>query len=161
MKKKIKNIFKDEPDNQSLMDEVKDSVKMSRKNRLKASIGCFLLGVLCFFFAALTVSPIPLFFNPSRFPIPYVIGNILIVASMFFVVGPMKCVRSVTKPKRIVSFVIYLICTVLVLYVAIKTKSFAGTIIILIIQILAFGWLVLSYVPFGKRITKKVCSSCV
>ncbi|KAJ6252986.1 hypothetical protein M0813_13690 [Anaeramoeba flamelloides] len=154
---KFKQLFtKKEQKKETLL----DNFKVSGTNRLKLALGSFLLGVFCFFLSVLTIAPTPLF-SPKKFPVPYVLGNIMIIFSIFNVVDPKKCLASVTSKQRIVPFFVYLFSSLLVLIVAIKYQSFGGTIIILIIQTVSFGWLIVSYLPFGERIVKSLASSCL
>merc|ERR1719198_1470541 len=102
--------------------------------------------------------------NPDRFATVYTLGNILSLASMFFLAGPERQWRRMTDKRRRIcalAYVVSIVLTVLLLYMGWMFHGRGLLIILLVIvQWCAMIWYVLSYLPFGHRMASGALSGC-
>eukprot|EP00162_Nutomonas_longa_P003007 comp13667_c0_seq4/m.19139 comp13667_c0_seq4/g.19139 ORF comp13667_c0_seq4/g.19139 comp13667_c0_seq4/m.19139 type:complete len:106 (+) comp13667_c0_seq4:125-442(+) len=99
--------------------------------------------------------------KPEKFALTYTLGNILSLGSTAFLVGPVKQLKNMFDPSRAVASVVYVVSLVLTLVAALKMHSAPLSFIMIIIQLCALSWYVLSYIPFGRQIVSSCCSSVV
>ncbi|XP_047658149.1 vesicle transport protein SFT2B-like [Tachysurus fulvidraco] len=97
----------------------------------------------------------------------YTFGNICSLTSSLFLMGPMKQLKMMFDKTRVFATVVMLVCLVLTLCAAFWWKIFALTLLFVILQVIAFTWYGLSYIPFARdAILKffsmmfKMCISC-
>ena len=132
------------------------------KYRIWGFLTCFLLGL------ALSILTIFLFFlgdksKAGRFAILYTAGNIFMLASTFFLIGPMRQLKLMCKKTRIVASIVCLFCIVFTLVYALtfydgeKTGHIIIMWILIILQYVSMSWYILSYIPFARTICAKCC----
>ncbi|ELP85964.1 vesicle transport protein SFT2A, putative [Entamoeba invadens IP1] len=114
-----------------------------------------LLGVIALF---LSFSFIVL---PMKFAKLFTAGNVLILAASFFLRSFSAQIKSLMEDKtKLIGLVLYITSIVLVLFAALKLKSFFVTIPCVIFEIIALLWYLFSYIPYGQEMLKK-CGSCL
>ena len=85
------------------------------------------------------------------------------LASTFFLIGPMRQLKLMCKKTRIVASIICLFCIVFTLVYALTfyDGDYVGHVIIMwiliILQYVSMFWYILSYIPFARTICAKCC----
>ena len=102
---------------------------------------------------------------PVPFALNYSFGNILSLASSWFLCGPRKQMKSMLDDRRRITSITYLsclVCTLLVVFIPIKSgiKLFV-LLLLLLTQFAASFWYSLSYVPYGRKTVLKVLKRAV
>jgi len=104
--------------------------------------------------------------NPILFAILYSCGSICALASTMFIFGPLSQLKTMFKPIRRAATIIYLITIVTTLVFAFVLEDpTRGPLVLLslAVQFVAMVWYVASYVPYGRKMIKKmiggVCKS--
>ncbi|KAL0234040.1 hypothetical protein PCE1_001078 [Barthelona sp. PCE] len=144
-----------EPEDPSFMDEVSGMFKMSMKTRMKAFGICCIVAFVCFILCCLN------FLNPSGFAFPFTILNLSLLLSTGFLIGPMKQLKNMLKPKRAVCALTFIGSMVLTLMAVYKWESFLLCLIFVIIQGCAFIYYVGSYIPFCRSCLKGTAKSVI
>jgi len=105
-----------------------------------------LIGTICIFFMKLTA-----------FAVMYSFGSVCMIISTMFIVGPVRQFKNMFNPTRLIATFVFLISIILTICAAVAWNNGVLCIIFLIIQMCAFVWYMLSYIPFGRDI----CCSCM
>lgn len=136
------------------------------KQRLFACACCFLAGQFLQFLA-LGASAGILVGHPGRFARCYTIGNIMMISGSFFLSGPKRQCKQLKVKDRATSFAVFISTMVLTLWVVYSTPFWGRALSILVLVILewcAQVWYILSYIPYGhtmgKKVLRKVGSCC-
>ena len=82
----------------------------------------------------------------------YTVGNLLLVTSTIFLMGPTQQMKTMFNQDRWIPSTIYLSSMLLTLIVAIKFGYMVLVMALIIVQLMAMGWYLLTYIPFGMRI---------
>jgi len=131
---------------------------LSTKQRVIGFVFCFVLGSI---FSMISTMYVPLIaLSPSKFAIPYTIGNLLSIGSTGFLVGPWRQIKSMFEPKRIAASGIYLLSMVGTLVFALYFHWGLPTIACVIVQFCSFFWYASSYIPFGQEMFCSGCKYC-
>ncbi|XP_057383474.1 vesicle transport protein SFT2B isoform X2 [Balaenoptera acutorostrata] len=129
------------------LSEVVEATSLSSGTRIKGFIACFAAGILCSLLGTL------LLWVPRKglylFAVFYTFGNIASLGSTVFLMGPMKQLKRMVEPTR-------LIATIMVLW---YNRGLA--LIFCILQSLALTWYSLSYIPFARDAVKKCFAVCL
>jgi len=132
---------------------------LSMKQRLIGFGICLGLALLLCFLAVMFLPSIAL--NPSAFAVPYSLGNIMAICSTAFLVGPMRQLKMMMNPNRIIATIIYLVALILTLVAAFVLKSQLLVLVAVIIQFCALVWYCLSYIPFARQLLSGLCSNAM
>ncbi|GBG73987.1 hypothetical protein CBR_g17698 [Chara braunii] len=153
---KLKSILgiEEAQEEQTMQDELNEMCNLTYEQRMYGFGICLGLGILCAFLSSL------LLFSPTRFAIVYTFANILCLGSTGFLIGPLRQVKMMFDKSRAVATIIYLGAMVLTLVAALRLKIVLLTIIFIIIQMCAFVWYCLSYIPFARRMVQSCFQSC-
>lgn len=90
------------------------------------------------------------FLIPTKFGKMYTFGNIFVLASTFFIVGPTRQFTSIAQDKsKALAAVIYIASMAFTLVSALKLKSAILTAFFVIAQFAAAIWYVASYIPYA------------
>ena len=143
----------------------KDSMcpTLTVKQRIYGFVTCFCLGML---FSFLSIGGIfAAFLSPIKFAILYSLGNITSLGSTLFLFGPASQCKRMFKRGRIIATCLYLISLAATLVFAffVDSKNPLHRLIILLLIVIQFCtlfWYTLSYIPFGRKIFKKICFAC-
>jgi len=98
--------------------------------------------------------------NPAGFAVPYTFGNILAICSTGFLVGPLRQLKMMLSPTRIIASIIYVLALALTLVAAFVLESKFLVLVAVIVQFCAIVWYCLSYIPFARQIAKTMFNSC-
>jgi len=151
-------------DEDDFASEFNNMCSLTRKQRLYGFLGCFCIGWLLSFLSLFTIAGL-VTGNPRPFAILYTLGNILALASLGSLWGPMSQLKGMFKPIRAVATLVYLLCIAATLYVAFGYNGSDGSKVILIViclfcQFCAMVWYALSYIPYGRAILRKCLGNC-
>jgi hypothetical protein len=132
---------------------------LSYKTRVIGWLACSITG----FVLSLLVSLVFIFssFDVAAFAILYSLGQCLNIAGSCFLSTPSGHCKDMKKKSRIIPSIIYLLSIILTLVIAIATQIKWLVLIFLIIQVIAYYWYTISFIPFGQKILKSLCSCCV
>lgn len=104
------------------------------------------------------VGIISLFFlNFTAFGLCYSFGNICVIASTLFLIGPVRQFKNMFQLHRALATVAFLASIGLTLCSALWWNNAILCFVFLIIQICAFTWYILSYIPYGRT----MCANCL
>ncbi|KFP05584.1 Vesicle transport protein SFT2A, partial [Calypte anna] len=128
--------------------QVLDASTLSFGTRVRWFAICFVAGVVC---SILGTALLWLPQGIKLFAVFYTLGNIVALASTCFLVGPVKQLKSMFDPKRLIATVVMLLCLILTLCSVFwwDKKRFAA-VLFCILQFLAMTWYSLSYIPFAR-----------
>ena len=132
------------------------------KQRFYGFIGCFIFGLICSF---LSIGGILLaFLKPYKFAILYSLGNLSSLGSTLFLVGPASQLKRMFKETRICATIVFLLSLfgtlAFVFIVDLENKKPWHKLAIfglIGLQFCSLFWYTLSYIPFGRKICKKLC----
>uniref|UniRef100_A0A2H6MY65 Vesicle transport protein n=2 Tax=Micrurus TaxID=8634 RepID=A0A2H6MY65_9SAUR len=138
--------------------EIADATSLSWSTRLKAFIACFIIGVVCSIMGSF------LLWIPNKGPILfgvfYTLGNISSLGSTVFLMGPMKQLKRMFEPTRLIATILMLLCLILTLCAAFWWHNKGLTILFCILQFFALAWYSISYIPFARDAVKKCFAAC-
>eukprot|EP00411_Alexandrium_monilatum_P033867 CAMPEP_0175342144 /NCGR_PEP_ID=MMETSP0095-20121207/6700_1 /TAXON_ID=311494 /ORGANISM="Alexandrium monilatum, Strain CCMP3105" /LENGTH=260 /DNA_ID=CAMNT_0016639571 /DNA_START=57 /DNA_END=839 /DNA_ORIENTATION=+ len=131
------------------------------KQRLFGCACCFALGQIMQFFSFGAAAGI-LLGHPGRFAFLYTTGNLVMMAASFFLSGPQaQCRKIKAKDRARTSFIYF--TTMFLTLAAVFARPFpCRPLIILalvIVQWLSLVWYVLSYVPYGHSVGRRIVKS--
>nr|XP_033793184.1 vesicle transport protein SFT2A isoform X1 [Geotrypetes seraphini] len=147
-----------EDEEQGLTAQVLDSSTLSFGTRVKWFAICFVSGVVC------SILGTGLLFLPNgtkMFALFYTLGNIAALASTCFLMGPLKQLKKMFEPTRLIATVVMLLCMVCTLCAALWWGKKALAVIFCIFQFIAMTWYSLSYIPYARDAVMKCCTSCL
>jgi len=155
---KFKSIFGRQQSEQnseetSIVDELWKNSSFSWSTRLKGFITCFVIGCVFAFIAGL-------FFvmgigNLATFGALYTLGNIGMIGSTLFLMGPINQFKKMFHSTRIIATIIMLIALVMTLVSALVFHNKGLCLLFIFIQFFALLWYSLSYIPFARDAVKK------
>nr|XP_043875860.1 vesicle transport protein SFT2B-like isoform X3 [Solea senegalensis] len=148
---KLRKVLKGEDEDENtdgagVLERVNEASTLGWGTRVRGFLVCLVLGA---FFCVLATFMLWIpGFGLAVFVVFYTIGNICALTSSMFLVGPCRQLRSMCAKERALA-------TVLMVW-----TNFTLALIFCILQILAFIWYGLSYVPYARETFVKVCSVC-
>ncbi|NWU74112.1 SFT2B protein, partial [Onychorhynchus coronatus] len=93
--------------------EVIDSTSLGWGTRVKGFVACFAIGCLCSILGSC------LLWIPKKglilFAVFYTLGNIASIGSTLFLMGPMKQLKRMFEPTRLIATTVMLLCLILTL----------------------------------------------
>jgi hypothetical protein len=139
---------------------------LSIQQRIFGCACCFAAGQLLQFFA-FGASAGVLVGHPGRFARCYSMGNMMMIAGSFFLSGPKRQCNKIKEKNRLPTFCAFICAMVLTLTVVYSSPFLGRALLILllvVIQWCAQVWYILSYVPYGhtvgRRVLKTLSSWC-
>ncbi|XP_075420646.1 vesicle transport protein SFT2B [Tenrec ecaudatus] len=155
---KLKKVLSgQDADDRGGLSEVVESSSLSWGTRIKGFIACFTIGIFCSLLGTL------LLWAPKGlvlFAVFYTFGNITSLGSTMFLMGPVKQLKRMFEPTRLIATIVMLVCFVLTLCSAfLWNKGLA--LIFCILQSLAMTWYSLSYIPYARDAVKKCFAACL
>ncbi|XP_009469811.1 PREDICTED: vesicle transport protein SFT2A [Nipponia nippon] len=137
---------------------VLDASTLSVGTRVRWFAICFVAGIVC---SILGTALLWLPKGIKLFAVFYTLGNIAALASTCFLMGPMKQLKAMFEPKRLVATVVMLLFLVLTLCAVFWWNKKGLAMLFCILQFLAMTWYSLSYIPFARDAVIKCFSSCL
>ena len=128
---------------------------MSYKTRIIGWLACSITGSVLSLLIALVFMLSD--FDVVAFAMIYSLGQILNISGSCFLSTPSGQWKDMTKKHRIIPSVVYLLSIILTIVIAVATSVKPLVLLFLVIQIIAYYWYTISFVPFGQKILKKMC----
>jgi hypothetical protein len=100
-------------------------------------------------------------FDVVAYAILYSLGQIISIAGTCFLSTPAGHCKDMMKKHRIIPSSIYILSIILTIVIAVATQIPGLVILFLIIQVFAYYWYTISFIPFGQKIVKKLCQCCL
>jgi hypothetical protein len=123
---------------------------ISQKQRMYGFIMSIGLGLFCITLSTLFLPSILL--TSRKFAFLYTLGNLLLVGSTMFLVGPVQQIKTMFgNRERLIPSCVYCFSMIITLICAIQGWNVAVIMTFIIIQLIAMGWYILTYIPFGQR----------
>jgi hypothetical protein len=130
--------------------EMNGLVSLTATQRMYGFAICFVLGAIM---VLISLGFLPSILLPPAmraFALFYTIGSLLVLTSTFFIIGPIRQLKLMFTSERIVPSLIYIVSMLLTLLVVLELRSVIFVILLLVIQVIALGWYILTYIPFGQ-----------
>ncbi|XP_074982955.1 vesicle transport protein SFT2A isoform X1 [Caretta caretta] len=137
---------------------VLDASTLSFGTRVKWFAICFATGIFC---SVLGTAFLWLPSGLKLFAVFYTIGNIAALASTCFLMGPVKQLKKMFEPTRLIATIVMLLCLILTLCAVFWWGKKGLALLFCILQFLAMTWYSLSYIPFARDAVIKCFTSCL
>ncbi|XP_012513162.1 PREDICTED: vesicle transport protein SFT2B [Propithecus coquereli] len=95
------------------------------------------------------------------FAVFYTLGNIASIGSTIFLMGPVKQLKRMFEPTRLIATIMVLLCFALTLCSAFWWHNKGLALIFCILQSLALTWYSLSFIPYARDAVKKCFATCL
>lgn len=157
---KLRRVLSGQEDNEELglTAQVLDASTLSYSTRVKWFAICFAGGILC------SILGSALLFLPGGiklFAVFYTLGNIAALSSTCFLMGPLKQLKRMFEPTRLIATIVMLLCLALTLCSVFWWGKKGLAIIFCILQFLAMTWYSISYIPFARDAVIKCFTTCL
>lgn len=157
---KLRRVLSGQEDNEELglTAQVLDASTLSYSTRIKWFAICFASGILC------SILGSALLFLPGGiklFAVFYTLGNIAALSSTCFLMGPLKQLKRMFEPTRLIATIVMLLCLALTLCSVFWWGKRGLAIIFCILQFLAMTWYSISYIPFARDAVIKCFTTCL
>jgi hypothetical protein len=148
-----------EADDESVIGEFNKTCTMSYKNRIIACLTCYVVGYIITFGSIFAITQLGR--HPEKFAIMYSLGNIIALMSTCFLWGPMSQMKKMFEKVRVVATIVYLLCIVFTIFVAVYRPLVGPIVMLIVIQFIAGFWYNISYIPFARTWVKRCLASCM
>jgi len=101
------------------------------------------------------------FLNYEAFAVLYSLGTICSLIGTGFLRGPLKQLKALTDPKRLVAVLVMVVMIVMTIVSATVLNNGILALIFCILQFLSYLWYCLSYIPYGREAITNCFKSCV
>ena len=132
---------------------------LTYQERILGGIICLLLGFLLSLGSTIRLARLA-HGHPGPFAVAYTFGNCLSLSSSCFFAGPSKQFRTMMRPKRRISAILY-VCfiglTLALCFIHHIHHRIIWVLLSVMCQFLALIWYCLSYVPYGRSIASGCC----
>mmetsp|Transcript_10600 Transcript_10600/g.15522 ORF Transcript_10600/g.15522 Transcript_10600/m.15522 type:complete len:203 (+) Transcript_10600:106-714(+) len=129
---------------------------MSRTQKMWGFLGSLFLGLLCFCIAIFLLPNI--LFASRQFAFYYTLGNLLLLFSTVFFVGPTQQLSLMMQRHRLIPTLLYFLSLSATLFFAFRGFNVVFIILILTVQLFSLCWYILSYIPYGPQILSRIYS---
>eukprot|EP01105_Mastigella_eilhardi_P025165 TRINITY_DN6754_c0_g1_i1.p1 TRINITY_DN6754_c0_g1~~TRINITY_DN6754_c0_g1_i1.p1 ORF type:complete len:193 (-),score=53.64 TRINITY_DN6754_c0_g1_i1:48-584(-) len=133
------------------MEKIAGRVTLTYSQRLWGAAISAVAGILLILLGAAFL----LLFSPIGFALPYTLGNICLLTSTFFIMGPWNQLKKMCEPNRIVASVVFFLAIAFTLFSALYVGSSLLVILALFVQVCALVWYILSYIPGAPDCVKR------
>ncbi|KAG0244636.1 Vesicle transport protein [Actinomortierella wolfii] len=131
---------------------------LTRTQRLYGFGICFIVGFLISILSTISLATGLI----GLFAVFFTLGNIISLFSTAFLIGPMRQLKTMFAPVRMIASIVYIVTMILTLIVAFTLRSpFLLCLILCIAQFLALFWYCASYIPYGRAAIKRVVGGCI
>ncbi|KZO91818.1 SFT2-domain-containing protein [Calocera viscosa TUFC12733] len=120
---------------------------LSRWERLVGFGGCLLGAVVCFFVAFLTLPFLAL--RPQKFALSFSLGSALVMFGFMILIGPLNQIKHLFSKERIPFTLAYFSSLGLTIFFSVGYRSYIGSLVSAIVQIIALLSYVMAYFPGG------------
>ncbi|KAK4523976.1 hypothetical protein GAYE_SCF00G1874 [Galdieria yellowstonensis] len=131
-------------------------LSLSRTQRLVGFAMCFVAGAMMLFLSILLLPTSAL--RPTKFALSFTLGNILVLFSTAFLVGPYRQLQYMFKPVRLLSTCVYLVSLFMAIFFSVSKVKLRYPLVVLsiIFEIGALLWYCASYIPFGQAMISRM-----
>nr|XP_032646804.1 vesicle transport protein SFT2A isoform X6 [Chelonoidis abingdonii] len=157
-KEKEENILNSLEGGAYTSETVLDASTLSFGTRVKWFAICFATGIVC---SILGTAFLWLPSGLKLFAVFYTIGNIAALASTCFLMGPVKQLKKMFEPTRLIATIVMLLCLICTLCAVFWWGKKGLALLFCILQFLAMTWYSLSYIPFARDAVIKCFTSCL
>ncbi|CAG9462347.1 unnamed protein product [Pedinophyceae sp. YPF-701] len=147
----------EQPEERSMLQRLEDATTLDSTSRMYGFGFCFVFGLIMMGLAVLFIWT----FNIRKFALAFTLGNLLLVASTMFLMGPVKQIRSMMDKGRIYATGAFFGSMALTLFVTLKLQSFILAVPCVVVEVLALLWYCASYIPFGQSVLRSIFSRCM
>ncbi|XP_025900526.1 vesicle transport protein SFT2A [Nothoprocta perdicaria] len=156
---KLRRVLSGQDDEeQGLTAQVLDASTLSFGTRVKWFGICFIAGIAC---SILGTALLWLPKGIKLFAVFYTLGNIAALASTCFLMGPLKQLKKMFEPTRLIATIVMLLSLILTLCAVFWWGKKGLAVLFCILQFLAMTWYSLSYIPYARDAVIKCFSSCL
>uniref|UniRef100_A0A8C6R0E2 Vesicle transport protein n=1 Tax=Nannospalax galili TaxID=1026970 RepID=A0A8C6R0E2_NANGA len=141
---------------QGLTAQVLDASALSFNTRVKWFVVCFVVGIS---FSILGTGLLWLSGDIKLFALFYTLGNLAALASTCFLMGPVKQLKKMFEPTRLLATIVMLLCFVLTLCAALLRPKNGLALLFCILQFLSMTWSVTHLPSSCRDAVLKCCSS--
>nr|XP_028579711.1 vesicle transport protein SFT2A [Podarcis muralis] len=157
---KLRRVLSGQDDEeQGLTSQVLDSSTLSFSTRVKWFAICFASGIVC------SILGTAMLWLPGSgtklFAVFYTLGNIAALASTCFLMGPVKQLKKMFEPTRLIVTIVMLLCFICTLCAVFWWGKKGLALLFCILQFLAMTWYSLSYIPYARDAVLKCFTSCL
>nr|XP_034964467.1 vesicle transport protein SFT2A [Zootoca vivipara] len=157
---KLRRVLSGQDDEeQGLTSQVLDSSTLSFSTRVKWFAICFASGIVC------SILGTAMLWLPGSgtklFAVFYTLGNIAALASTCFLMGPMKQLKKMFEPTRLIVTIVMLLCFICTLCAVFWWGKKGLALLFCILQFFAMTWYSLSYIPYARDAVIKCLTSCL
>ncbi|XP_061480340.1 vesicle transport protein SFT2A [Rhineura floridana] len=157
---KLRRVLSGQDDEeQGLTSQVLDSSSLSFSTRVKWFAICFAGGIVCSILGT-GMLWLPRA-GPKLFAVFYTFGNIAALASTCFLMGPMKQLKKMFEPTRLIVTIVMLLCFICTLCAVFWWGKKGLALLFCLLQSLAMTWYSLSYIPYARDAVIKCFTSCL
>ncbi|KAI0297001.1 ER-to-golgi vesicle protein transport Sft2 [Multifurca ochricompacta] len=122
---------------------------LSRWERLLGFLACLAGAAVCFAVAFFTLPLLAV--RPTKFALSFSLGSLLVMFGFSVLVGPINHIKHLISKERLPFSVAYLSSLGLTLYLALGRRSYFGSLIGAVIQVIALLYYVSAYFPGGTQ----------
>lgn len=137
-----------------LTDDISRQCSLSPQQRMYGFAACLACGLFC------TLLSLLVFLRPIKFAVTFTFGNLLSLGSTAFLVGPMRQLKMMFDPVRVVASAVFIASIAIALFCALYIHNKLLTLLAIIIEFCALIWYSLSYIPFARAAAKKFMLAC-
>ncbi|GJQ11529.1 hypothetical protein GpartN1_g4072.t1 [Galdieria partita] len=136
-------------------------MSLTRTQRLVGFAMCFVAGALMLFLSVMMLPTSAL--RPAKFALSFTLGNILVLFSTAFLIGPYRQLQYMFKPVRLLATCIYLISLFMAIFFSVTKVKLRYPLVVLsiIVEIGALLWYCASYIPFGQAMITRLAGRLV
>ncbi|XP_048343493.1 vesicle transport protein SFT2A [Sphaerodactylus townsendi] len=157
---KLRRVLSGQDDEeQGLTSQVLDSSSLSFSTRVKWFAIFFACGILCSILGTVMLW-IPRS-GMKLYAVFYTLGNISALSSTCFLMGPVKQLKKMFEPTRLLATLIMLFSFILTLCAVFWWQKKGLAVLFCILQFLAMTWYSLSYIPYARDAVMKCFTSCL
>lgn len=128
---------------------------LSYKTRIIGWLACSITGMLLSILVSIVF--VVSSFDVVAYAILYSIGQMISIAGSCFLSTPAGHCKDMMKKHRIIPSTVYILSIILTIVIAVATQITGLVFLFLIIQVFAYYWYTISFIPFGQKIVKKLC----
>ncbi|KAF8840306.1 SFT2-domain-containing protein [Paxillus ammoniavirescens] len=122
---------------------------LSRWERLLGFGACLLGACVCFFVAFLGLPWLPV--RPAKFALAFSMGSLLVMVGFSILIGPINHIKHLVSKERLAFSAVYFSSLGLTLYFSLGAKSYLGSLLAGLVQVVALVAYVLAYFPGGTQ----------
>ena len=132
---------------------------MSYKTRIIGWIACSAVGMLLSII--LSIAFVASGFDIVVYAIMFSISQMISIAGTCFLSTPKGHCKDIKKKHRIIPATVYFLSIILTIVIALAVPIRALVFLFIVIQLFAYYWYTISFIPFGQKIVKKLCECCL